>query len=249
SASDLLGLIRYRLGEPQTVTTSAFANAASLMTSYTTRVVPEGERVLQGIDALERGLGKREQPAVVLLDEMPNRDEARKLFARMRDEVWRLPLVWVVAITNEDAETFLKPPADAFFGRVIRLPGFSEEASRQILASRVPALDSQTVQTLVQRAGGNPRRLVSLAQDVAIRGANPAAVAEQAEKLLDRLNRLGDPAKRLYAELEVLGHASPSDRELLQRLGWKRSRAQQVLAKLEEAGLVVANQETQVRGG
>jgi hypothetical protein len=249
TAADLLSVIRYHLAEPQTVTINPFANVSSLMLPRSVRVVPEGERMLQEVQALRDALGDRAEPAVVLLDEMPSREEARKLFARMRDEVWRLPIAWLVAANNTDAETYLKPPADAFFGRVIQLAPFSNDSIHKVLQLRVPDLDTATVDTLVQQAAGNPRRLISLAQDVAVRGGSADGLAAEAQRIRERLSDLGEPAQRLYSELEALGQASPSDDELLRRLGWKRSRAQQVMSQLEQAGLILVSQEVQDRGG
>ena len=45
----------------------------------------------------------------------------------------------------------------------------------------------------------------------------------------------------MIAELEALGPVSASDKELLERLGWSRARATQVLNRLQEAGVVTAS--------
>ena len=47
----------------------------------------------------------------------------------------------------------------------------------------------------------------------------------------------------LLNELMDLGPVSASDERLLERLGWTRARAAQVLKQLEEAGLVVVTDE------
>ena len=249
TAAELLSVIRYRLVEPELVTINPLSDLSSLMMPRRTRVVPEGERMLREVESLREALGNPASPAVVLLDEMPIKEEARKLFARMRDEVWRLPIAWVVAANDSDAETYLKPPADAFFGRVLRLRPLPNEAIHRILELRAPELAATTAETLVQHAAGNPRRLISLAQDVVIRGESVDRLAAEAKSIRKRLEELGEPAQRLYAELEALGQASPSDQELLRRLSWKRSRAQQVMSQLEQAGLILVNQEVQDRGG
>lgn len=249
SAADLLGYIRYRLTIPTTETVTFLPDVTSILRARTRQVVPAGERMLQELGSLRTALEQRGQQAAVLLDEMPNRDEARTLFAKLRDEVWRLPLVWIVATNDSVAETYLKPPADAFFGRTIKLRPFSQDDAKRVLELRVPDMDARTRETLADQAGGNPRRLISLAQEVVVRGQSPQHLAENARGLRERLAELGEPAQRLYAELEALGQASASDPYLLERLGWKRARAQQVLSKLEQAGLLVSSQEVQDRGG
>ena len=62
----------------------------------------------------------------------------------------------------------------------------------------------------------------------------------QDQELQDRLEDLSEPAKRLLAEVEANGAASPSDEGLLKKLGWTRSRASQVFRELEKQGLVSA---------
>ena len=58
------------------------------------------------------------------------------------------------------------------------------------------------------------------------------------QNVQQRISDLSEPAKRLLAEVEVNGAASPSDRALLTTLGWTRSRASQVFRELEQGGLV-----------
>jgi len=238
TATGLLESIQYQLSGPRPLTISADM----------LRPIPEGERILREVRSLGGALQGRDGRAVVLLDEMPNRDEARTLFARLRDELWKLPIVWIVATNEPDSDAFTKPPADAFFGRMIKLGGLSQEQSLQLLRARLPELDPGTAAALAKQSGGNPRSLISLAQDVVISGQTPKDVVDGARDLQVRLSRLGDPAQRLYAELESIGQASASDPYLLERLGWKRARAQQVLAKLEAAGLVTASAEIQKHG-
>jgi DNA-binding MarR family transcriptional regulator len=63
-------------------------------------------------------------------------------------------------------------------------------------------------------------------------------VIERDQDLQQRIGELAEPAKRLLAEIEANGAASPSDQALLQKLGWTRSRASQVFRELEQHGLV-----------
>ena len=47
----------------------------------------------------------------------------------------------------------------------------------------------------------------------------------------------------LFTEVVDLGPVSASDKRLLDRLGWTRPRAAQVLKQLEDAGLLVVTEE------
>src|SRR5437870_10651510 len=97
---DLLGLLAWRLG----------------VTELTRRARGETERLLallESVDERLRTIGKG--TVVVLIDEMASPDEAYRLFGRLRDDLWRLPITWVVAADDADRAIYLKPPADAFF--------------------------------------------------------------------------------------------------------------------------------------
>ena len=58
------------------------------------------------------------------------------------------------------------------------------------------------------------------------------------QNVQQQISDLSEPAKRLLAEVEANGAASPSDQALLTKLGWTRSRASQVFRELEQQGLV-----------
>src|SRR4051794_8045564 len=60
--------------------------------------------------------------AVVLLDGLADGSIAHTLFGRLRDELWRLPLTWVVSADLGQLGLFRTPPADAFFETVVALP-------------------------------------------------------------------------------------------------------------------------------
>ena len=69
---------------------------------------------------------------VVLVDEVTP-EVGATLFGRLRDEMWQLPLTWVVAVTEDDAAPLQTPPADAFFEAVLRLDPLSWDEQRQVL--------------------------------------------------------------------------------------------------------------------
>jgi hypothetical protein len=177
---------------------------------------------------------------VVLVDEMPSPQSAHTLFGRLRDELWELPLVWVVTADERDAGVYHEPPADAFWQRVVMIPELAADAATELLLRRLDntALPPEVVEQLVSTAGGNPRRLITLAHQVVVEGANMVALMEADAKVQQEIARLSEPAKRLLAELEANGAASPSDQGLLAKLGWTRSRASQVFRELENQGLV-----------
>lgn len=181
-----------------------------------------------------------EQETIVLVDEMPSADAARTLFGRLRDELWGLPLTWCVAADVRDRGTYTEPPADAFWRRIIELPLLAPSEATELLRRRLSPqeLSDDALELIVAEAAGHPRRLLALAHEVAIEGRTSRQVVESHQERERTLAELSEPARRLLAELEANGAASPSDEGLLQRLGWSRGRASQVFRELSDHGLV-----------
>ena len=174
---------------------------------------------------------------VVLVDELAP-DIAATIFGRLRDEVWQVPLTWVVATTPDDSVVLRTPPADAFFESVVPLDGLTADEQRELLVAR---LGEEGAEIARQIDEGNPRRLLALARAARETGTSPAEQQEAMARRQAEIAKLGRPATMLMSELESLGPASASDERLLQRLGWTRSRAVQVFRELEDAGFVTAS--------
>ena len=81
------------------------------------------------------------------------------LFGTLRDELWQLPVRWVVTCTDRDRGT-LPPPADAFFDVVVSLPPLQEKEARALVRARVPdgQLSTDAMTTIMDVGGGNPGR-------------------------------------------------------------------------------------------
>jgi type II secretory pathway predicted ATPase ExeA len=183
-----------------------------------------------------------EEETVVLVDEMPSAEAARTLFGRLRDELWELPLTWCVAADIRDRGAYTEPPADAFWRKIVELPPMTPAQSEELLRRRLEGEQpSDALAWIVENAEGNPRRLLSLAHDVVVEGSDPNKLMVNERKRAAKVEQLSEPARRLLAELEAGGPASPSDEGLLQRLGWSRARASQVFGELLERGLVRAS--------
>jgi energy-coupling factor transporter ATP-binding protein EcfA2 len=191
------------------------------------------------VHALAPSAGKERR--VVLVDGLPSPDDAHTIFGRLRDEVWQLPITWIVAADERARAGYLTPPADAFFDLVVEVPPLTERQREELLRSRLG--DSSGSETLAVEGPGNPRELLALARELATSDASPRALLEARSARRHEGARLGAPAEMLMAELEALGPASASDERLLRRLGWTRARAVQVFKQLEQAGIVTASEQ------
>lgn len=241
-ATDLLRQLRRRLGgEPDG---DLLAELALLGRA----AQEDGERVIALLGSIGTRLGAIGAKVTVLVDEAPPAGGAHRLFGRLRDELWRLPATWVATADACDQAAYRKPPADAFFGRVLELRPLPEAAAAALLAKRAPELARPDRDLLARSGRGSPRRLIELARAVVVDGRPAQEVAAAAEREENICGRLGESAHRLYAELVASGAASISDPRLLGRLGWSRPRAQQVVAELEAAGLVESAPEPAPRG-
>jgi hypothetical protein len=247
STLEFLTLVRDELGAweamPLGKAAGALASAAGAFLESPQIIAQPTPRDTQTLLGQLRTIGRSmpgDERRVVLVDEMPSPQSAHTLFGRLRDELWELPIVWVVTADERDAGIYREPPADAFWQRVVVIPELTTDAAAELLLRRLDNTDlpRDVLNQLIARAGGNPRRLITLAHDMVLQGADMLALLERDAEVQQEIGRLSEPAKRLLAELEANGAASPSDQGLLARLGWQRSRASQVFQELEGKGLV-----------
>jgi hypothetical protein len=176
-------------------------------------------------------------PVVLVDDAEP--EITHTVFGRARDEVWNLPVVWIIAGDEAQAGEYLRPPADSFFGRTITLPPLSVEESRSVLSARAgDVLAPPVIDAIAAQGKGSPRSLIRLAQEVVLGERKPDDVLAREHERQKLLDQLGEPARRLFEVMSSMGSASAADPRLLAQLGWTRSRAAQVFAELEKAGLV-----------
>ncbi len=230
-----LDLVRYRLGLSPAVLEPSPSQAALLMMrrkAYLEDTLEVSKLVASLREAASEG------SRVVLVDEVPARSVGQELFGRLRDELWQLPLTWVVAVSKNEAGPLLAPPADAFFDVVLHLEPLSREAQRAILETRAGSRGRRIASQLDE---GNPRRLLVLVREALEGGAQPSEVVRALSRRDAEVSKLGRAASMLMSELESLGPTSASDEHLLGRLGWTRTRAVQVLRQLEEKGLVTSS--------
>jgi hypothetical protein len=205
--------------------------------SYGYETMPESQQLLELVQSLA-AVGEPDDPTVLILDEPRSPEIILTLFGRLRDEVWRLPIIWIVSSSASRA-ALLRPPTDAFFGSVVNLEPLDPDRAHELLRRRVgEALTDQEIDQLVEAAGGHPRRLLNLAREFLLGDASQSEIAAFEQRKRDVLARLGEPAERVLELVEGFGAISASDPEILTRLGWTRNRATQVLNQLEREGLL-----------
>jgi hypothetical protein len=235
SPAMFLDLVRLRLGLEPKVRRESVLEAT--MAGMTTRGRPRLDDALELprlVASLEEAVPRGNWRAV-LVDEIPNADIARTIFGQLRDELWQLPIVWVVAVADSNVGSFAKPPADAFFDMVLRLEPLDVEQQGKLLKARAGQPGARLAKEVDE---GNVRRLLALARAVLSQRRGGAQTLRALSARQAKVATLGRPASMLVSEMEVLGPVSASDERLLNRLGWTRERAVQVLRSLEAAGLV-----------
>lgn len=191
---------------------------------------------------------------VLLLDSIASPQVVQHLFGRLRDEVWQLPLLWVVAGNRAERSQYLEPPADSFFDAIIEVGEFSEDQAADLLRRRVQGAgeDDPGARVLLSVAARlakevtprTPRNILAAARDVLIEAEDdPTRWVTNLYALQARASDLGRAPAMLFTEVMDLGPVSASDKRLLDRLGWTRARAAQVFKQLEEADLVVVTEQ------
>lgn len=238
--AELVVVLRERLTGPQ-VEQVFHLFPPSLFREKT--VWSSGGKILNEIDLLRTRLTESDvnTPGVVLLDQ-PDAKAAHTLFGRLRDEIWGLPLVWVVAVDPGRRATVLQPPADAFFESIVELAPLSDDAAAHLIQRRMPEapLPPELLDWVVRGGQGVPRRLLTLAREAQCGDAELIAERDAQRVALDaRLHELPPSARAVLDALRAIGGpVSASDGHLLTRLGWSRSRTTQVLRQLEGEALV-----------
>ncbi len=198
------------------------------------------------LQALAR-LGREQPDMVLLIDGLLDARVAYDLFGRMRDRLWDLPFTWAAAVDALAADVVRAPPADAFFPVVVEPPRLNEQQRRELLSKRLPNRSKSLIAEIAAVGPENPRRLLDVARRVFVEEV-PLSVAANLDAI-QRAAQLGRPHAMLFAELEAIGEASPTDAELMRRMGWTRQRISKVFEELEAEGLVSARDERQtVRG-
>lgn len=238
SVEDLVDLIRWRLGNAPVMV--PVVEAARQMTGQ--EVLGEAARLTRLLATLAEGVGPNER-RVLLIDEPPSGAIGHALFGRLRDELWQLPFLWVVASDEHQRAALTRPPADAFFPVVIELPPLDTKESLELLQKRLDRVQVAGLDRIVEIGRGSPRRLLALARELVINEHPAEEILSQEGKRNAVLDELGDSASQLFAFLQEHGASSASDDDLLSAMGWTRARATQVLNSLEEAGLAVGRRE------
>ena len=186
----------------------------------------------------------------VILDEMHEPRLVHEMFGRYRDDVWQMPLRWIVCGLATRQSQYFEPPADAFFESVITVAPLSDTASMSLLQARLAEAGEAETETavrvisdgdaIIERGSGNPRRLLAAARDTVLRSPEEAAAANS---LVTSASVMGTTELRVMRYLLQHGPTSASDMRLLDSLRVTRPRATQVLRRLEEADLVYAFRE------
>lgn len=190
-------------------------------------------------------------PGIVgVVDNAPVR-VLRELFGQHRDEVWAVPMSWLVACAEQNRSAVLEPPVDSFFDVVIGLEPLTDVQSASLLRRRTTKdeLPPPALRAVVQSAGGNPRRLIRLARSLVLGDGDPAGLSRAAAERAEVESRLSRPAQMLLAELVARGPSSASDARLQEATGWTRSRLVQLFGELERQGAVDAAQSNDGNSG
>ncbi len=197
----------------------------------------------QGADrlgSLRDALSAQDSTPTMLLDNL-HPQLLTEFFGRHRDELWELPLQWLVVGDSPG----LDPPADTFFDTFLRLKPFGPELIRELLVQRGEH-GSPEQQQLFHRianalpallGSATPRQVISTARSVVL-GSDPELNLERLIEQQYSRHQLSARARLVLDALYTVGPAHAGNEQLLKHVGATRSRVVQVLKELEEAELV-----------
>jgi hypothetical protein len=196
------------------------------------------------------GARTAELDVVILVDGVP-RAVAAELFERYGSVLETIPARWVVTIS--DPLDLGKNPASRFFDQHLRLGKLSVRDALGIITSRLD-VDELTARQYIEGIAVEkftPRDLISvLRQSVLQPSESSKDISRRRAELEAKVHRLGRPAAMLVAEMQGRGGpVSASDELLLNRMGWGRSRASEILNLLHREGLATASEQASPAGG
>ncbi len=200
----------------------------------------DGTSFRDALDRLVAATSDSPRPPVIIVDDIGGR-LGHELFGRARDEIWTVSAIWIALGRLDEEALLLTPPADAFFEFVQHLRPLPQAGIAAALRARDDdeLLSEETIEAIASQSHGNPSRALRIARAaLSDSGADAAVLAAGIDQIRAKL---GSSAERLADELARFGPASPSDPELLSRLGWTAPRSYQVFRELEDAGFVTAS--------
>lgn len=191
----------------------------------------------------------------VLVDGTVKPELVHGLFGLHRDEVWQLPLRWVIAGRLASRDQYLRPPADVFFDTEVVLESLTSDQARRLVLARLEGAapegetDAQRIRSrldqIVERGAGVPRRLLAAAREALLSTSEEAKTIDEALAVAASLGKTESAAMHY---LVASGATSASDADFLAELGVSRSRATQVLKRLEASSLVLVSEMRTGRG-
>ena len=192
------------------------------------------------VGPLRRAVAKQSAPSTLLLDNLDSRLR-HELFGRQRDELWQVPLQWVVVGDTP----WLDPPVDTFFETSVALEPFTPDAMRELLLRRGRQGDHDQEELMQQIANtladvlepATPRRVMSTTRAVFL-SPDPDSYVKQLREQRYSYHQLSATARLVLDALYAVGPAHAGNEQLLKQVGATRSRVVQVLRELEDARLV-----------
>lgn len=191
-------------------------------------------RVLRDIRTALQAENRR---VTVLVDGPMPPGVANQLFGRLRDDLFVLPMTWLVVGHDERIAEYLTPPADVFFEAVERIDDLDGAGVERLLELRGAA-------SLLKRGGGRlklahdgtPRQVLALARAIQLQDGD--GTVESMQRYADATAQLSRGASMVLSELHGRGPVSATDPDLMLRLGVTDRHLRRSFRELEAAGLV-----------
>jgi hypothetical protein len=249
-ATSLLYRLEAELPDALLINAERAASASDVVASVIAQlkvrpILPELQELLRRPDPLaappimrrlRESLDEAERTPIVLLDGPIDPKISFELFGRWRDELFALPINWIVLAHQERLAEYVTPPADVFFDAIISLDLFDAPRALEVLERRdVGQLPDSVAEALVRHFDGTPRHLIRLARGAL--ASDPSEAARHAEEHAAAAQSLSRGAQRLLADMQGRGPVTATDAALLQRLGITDRQMRRNLAELEAAGL------------
>jgi hypothetical protein len=187
-----------------------------------------------------------EQHWTVLIDDI-DPSVGYQLFGTLRDEMWQLPITWIITCYSSDERELTRPPANAFFSQVVELEPFNDDQTAALIAARAhghqPVLSREDITLLASALAldkPSPGQIIRCLQQLMIGAVTIEEIAQRAQIIATAQEQLSPQAAYLYSYLVDAGPKSAADEDLLAHTALSRQRLGQLFAELSVVGLVDA---------
>ena len=200
-------------------------------------------KAMQELTRLVGEVNKDKSRIIFFIDNLkPVSDFYMELFGKYRDFLWQLKCNFVVTCSEYLLPTIWAPPVSSFFDIKITIKPMSKEELTKLLYLR-GFKSKELIPYIHQISSGSPSIAINLARGLSVGQFNQEELKRAGLEKSSNLNHLTPSEQMVFKQIQLLGSVSASSKKLQDATGQKRARLVQILRKLREEGVLIAERQ------